>query len=153
MWLRRLCAAIVVTAAALASGCGDDVTARNAYVSDVQRAQSAFVTRFDQTLARLTATSTVAQDRATLATFTQIAGDFRSTLARVEPPSGVRAQHRALVAAVARFRGRLDRARAGLRRGSGADRSAVRTQLSSSVGDTQAEVSKAIERINVALRG
>jgi len=137
----------------LAAGCGGDAEGKNAYVDDVQAAQRTFVTRFDQVRRRLTATSTLAQDRATLASFAQITGAFDATLARIEPPAGVRSQHRALVAVIARLEQQFERGRVGLQRGSAADRSIVRTQLSSSVDGTQAQVTRAVADINAGLRG
>ena len=145
--------ALLLACAALAAGCGGDAEGKNAYVDDVQAAQRTFVTRFDQVRRRLTATSTLPQDRATLASFAQATGRFNATLARIEPPAGVRTQHRALVAVIARLERQFERGRARLQRGSDVDRSVVRTQLSSSVDGTQAEVSKAVADINAALRG
>ena len=153
MRLRHPIVALLLACAALAAGCGGDAEGKNAYVDDVQAAQRTFVTRFDQVRRRLTATSTLPQDRATLASFAQITGRFNATLARIEPPAGVRTQHRALVAVIARLERQFERGRARLQRGSDVDRSVVRTQLSSSVDGTQAEVSKAVADINAALRG
>ena len=145
--------ALLVACAALAAGCGGDSEAKNAYVDEVQAAQRSFVTRFDQVRKRLTATSTLAQDRATLAQFAQITGRFNTALAGIEPPAGVRARHRALVAVIARSEQQFGAARSRLQRGSDADRAGVRTQLSSSVDDTQTQVSKAVADINAGLRG
>jgi hypothetical protein len=150
---RRPIVALLLLCAALAAGCGGDAEGENAYVEDVQAAQRTFVTRFDQVRRRLAATSTLAQDRATLASFAQITGSFDASLARIEPPAGVRKQHRALVAVIARLEQQFERGRLRLRRGSDTDRSVVRTELSSSVDDTQAQVSEAVADINAGLRG
>ena len=153
MRLRHPIVALLPACAALAAGCGGDAEGKNAYVDDVQAAQRAFVTRFDQVRRRLTATSTLPQDRATLASFAQVTSRFNATLARIEPPAGVRTQHRALVAVIARLEQQFARAGIRLRRGSDTDRSGVRTQLSSSVDGTQAQVSEAVADINAGLRG
>jgi len=150
---RRPIVALLLLCAALAAGCGGDAEGKNAYVDDVQAAQRTFVTRFDQVRRRLAATSTLAQDRATLASFAQITGSFDASLARIEPPAGVRKQHRALVAVIARLEQQFERGRLRLRRGSDTDRSVVRTELSSSVDGTQAQVSEAVADINAGLRG
>ena len=149
---RRLIAALLLACAALAAGCGGDAEGKNAYVDDVQAAQRTFVARFEQVRRRLTATSTLPEDRATLTSFAQITGRFKATLARIEPPAGVRAQHRALVGVIARLEQQFQRGRVRLQHGSDADRSGVRTQLSSSVDGTQAQVSKAVADINAGLR-
>jgi hypothetical protein len=148
---RRPGAALLAVVALAAAGCGTDTKAENAYVDDVQRAQTAYVTRFDQSLARLTATSTLAQDRATLGQFAQITDRFGTTLQQLEPPSKVAAEHRALVAAVVAVREQFVRGRARLSGGTSRDRAVVRTQLSSAVDANQARFTKAIAAINAAL--
>ncbi len=151
---RRPIVALLLACAALAAGCGGDAEGENAYVGEVQAAQRTFVTGFDQVRGRLTATSTLAQDRATLASFARITGSFNASLARIEPPAGVRRQHRALVAVIARLEQQFERGRLRLQRGgTDTDRSVVRTELSSSVDGTQAQVSKAVADINAGLRG
>ncbi len=152
MTTRWSCAALLLVTAVLATGCGADTKAQNAYVADVQQVQETFVTRFGQALGRLTPTSTLPQDRATLGQFASVTRAFGTSLERIKPPGTVRDQHRALVATVARFRQQFVQAQSALRRGSAADRARVRTQLSSSVADTQTRVTKAIADINAGLR-
>ena len=153
MWSRRPGAALLAVVTLIAAGCGTDTTGENAYVGDVQRAQSAYLARFDQSLARLTPTSTLAQDRRTLTEFAQIADRFRTTLLRVKPPPKLAAQHRALVAAVAAVREQFVRGGARLAGGTAADRAVVRTQLSSAVDANQARFTQAIAAINAQLHG
>ena len=152
MRLRRPTAAVLLACAAVGAGCGGDADSKNAYVDDVQRAQRSFVTRFDQVRERLTATSTLAQDRATLGDFGTATAAFVTALGRVTPPEDVRAEHERLVAAVKEYERQVERAASRLRGGSVQDRAQVRTELSSGVGSTQARIATAIEEINAGLR-
>ncbi|MDQ3632870.1 MAG: hypothetical protein M3417_16695 [Actinomycetota bacterium] len=138
--------------AVLSVGCGGGAEEKNAYVEDVQAAQRTFVTRFEQVRKRLTTTSTLAQDQATLASFETITQRFATALEKVQPPEVVRAEHGRLVAAVAGYGADVGRARSQLRAASTEDRSIVRTQLSSSVAGTQEKIAKAVGDINAAIR-
>jgi len=153
MRLRRPLAALLLALAGLAVGCGGGAGEKNAYVEDVQAAQRMFVTRFDQVRKRLTATSTLAQDRATLGDFGTATGTFVTALKRVKAPAAVREQHRRLIAAVVAYQREVERAAVRLRSGSSQDRARVRTELSSSVEGTQARIAGAIGDINAGLRG
>ncbi len=148
----RLRRPVLLVCAALAAGCGGGAEQKNAYVEDVQRAQRTFVTRFEQVRKRLTTTSTLVQDQATLANFQAITERFAATLEKVQPPADVRVEHDRLVAAVAGYGADVGRARARLRAASVEDRSIVRTELSSAVEGTQEKIAKAVGDINAALR-
>lgn len=152
MRLRRPLAALLLACATAAAGCGGDAEAKNAYVEDVRAAQQTFVTRFDQVLKRLTARSTLKQDRATLSRFAAVTASLANTLDRVTPPAAVRDEHDRLVAAVVAYRRDVQRAATSLRRGSVEDRARVRTELSSRVESTQAKITAAIGAINTGLR-
>jgi len=147
----RLIAALLLACAALVSGCGGGEE-KNAYVDDVQAAQRTFATRFEQARKRLTATSTLAQDRATLGDFQTITRRFATTLEELQPPDAVRAEHARLVAAIEGYGADVGRARAKLRSGTSEDRSAVRTELSSAVEGTQERIARAVGDINAGLR-
>jgi len=153
---RRAVAALLLSLATLvvvAAGCGGGADAKNAYVEKVQVAQRAFVARFEQVRGRLTATSTLPQDRATLGDFAQATAGFVTALRRAMPPSAVRDQHGRLVAAVLAYQRQVERAEKRLSGGSVQQRAQVRTELSSSVERTQAQIAQAIADINKGLRG
>lgn len=149
----RPIAALVCALIVLASGCGGDGAQDTAYVDDVQAAQRAFVSRFAGVRDGLDVTSTLEQDRATLAAFGAAAAAFARSLERVDPPAAVREEHGVLVAAVEGYRRAVERAGRRLRGGSVRDRALVRTELSSGVEATQARVAEAIGDINAGLRG
>lgn len=149
----RPIAALVLVLGALAAGCGGDAEEERAYVAEVEAAQRAFVTRFDGVRDRLEATSTLAQDRATLGEFGTATEAFVAALAGIGPPAAVREEHGRLVAAVGVYRREVERAGRRLRGGAVQDRARVRTELSSRVAATQARIAEAVEDINAGLRG
>ncbi len=150
---RRAVAALLLSLATLAAGCGGGAEAKNAYVDKVQVAQRAFVARFEQVRGRLTATSTLQQDRATLGDFGSATAEFVTALRRASPPAEVRDEHGRLVAAVVAYQRQVERAQKELSGGTVQDRARVRTQLSSSVERTQAQIATAVADINKGLHG
>lgn len=154
MWPRRTPAALLLAAAALATGgCGGDADARNAYVDAVQEAQRAYVVKFDQVSKRLTPVSTLRQDRATLAAFGSATGSFVTALKGIEPPEAVRDEHGKLTEALVAYGRDVEAAGSRLASGSVADRARVRTDLSTSVAGTATRISGAVGDINARLRG
>lgn len=149
---RRAAGALLACLATLTVGCGGGAEAKNAYVEDVQVAQRAFVARFEQVRGRLTATSTLEQDRATLGDFGKATAGFVAALRGVTPPAEVREEHGRLVAAVLAYEREVERAGKRLSGGSAQERARVRTELSSSVERTQAQIAKAVGEINRGLR-
>lgn len=154
MRLRRALALLLTAAVVPLAGCGSgNADAKNAYVEQVQAAQRSFVNRFTLVRKRLTATSDLRQDRATLIDFGDATQRFVSALRRIKPPSAVKAQHARLIGAVKAYQLEVQQASKRLGTGTTQDRAAVRTQLSSQVQDTQEKIQKAISDINAGLRG
>ena len=115
-------------------------------------AQRTFIARFEQVRGRLKTTSTLEQDRATLGDFGKATTGFVAALRRVTPPAEVREEHGRFVAAVVAFERRIKDAAKRLGGGSAQDRAGVRTELSSGVERTQAQIAKAVGEINRGLR-
>lgn len=149
---RRPLAALLLACAALVTGCGGDAEEENAYVDAVSAAQRSYTNRFEQVRTRLTATSTLAQDRQTLADFGEATARFVAVLKRVERPSSVSGEHARLVGALERYERKVEAAAERLRGGSTEERAKIRTELSSAVTRTQEEVVAAIADINEALQ-
>jgi hypothetical protein len=101
----RRAAAAVALVAVLLGGCGAGrrVAEANRYVYAVNAAQQRFAATIDRLAARVTPTSTAAQDRATIAGFSvaldRVVGDLRA----VRPPARVRGLHARLVGAISAF--------------------------------------------------
>lgn len=153
MRYRSAVALLLLLAALLSAGCGNDATASNAYVTQVQQAQRTFADSFTNVRRRLAPSSTVAQDRRTLSDFAAAARRFTVALERIEPPDAVRAQHGRLVALVRKYGRGIDRAERQLDGASERERASVRSDLSTSVQDTQDDIGAAINAINAGLHG
>jgi hypothetical protein len=145
-----LAAALLVLALLLA-GCGNDNKAKNAYVSDVNDAQTSFVTTFQRIRAQLTTTSTVAEDRATLTDFSKATDQVVRSLQAIKPPKEVVKQHASLIAAVRSYKTAIDKARARVASSKTAERQAARTDLSTAVDDVSRRIAAAIRAINERL--
>lgn len=150
---RRPLAAVLLACAAVAAGCGDGAEKDNAYVDAVSTAQRSYANRFEQVSERLTVTSTVEQDRATLADMAAATQTFVASLKGIDPPEEVREEHARLTTSAAGYARKVTEARAGLVRDTAADRGKVRSALSSDVENTQEQVVKAIAEINAGLQG
>ncbi|MBA2349923.1 MAG: hypothetical protein H0V81_16725 [Solirubrobacterales bacterium] len=134
-------------------GCGDDTEAANAYVEQVQSAQRGFADSFRDVRQRLAPTSTLKQDRETLGEFSGAAQRFADQLGAITPPEAVRDEHGRLVAVVGEYKASIEAAEERLDGATPEERAAVRSELSSSVQDTQDSIGAAIGAINNALRG
>ena len=151
--MRRLWPGLIVVALALvASGCGSDTKAANAYVDAVNRAQSDFATRFDQLSGQITSTSTAAQDRQTLDGFRQaidkVVADFRA----VKAPDKVKRLHGRLISEISAYGREIDKAK---RAFSDDDPQAIvkaQADLVSAVTRVQAQINATIADINKKLR-
>lgn len=136
-----------------AGGCGDDTEAANDYVEQVQQAQRSFADSFRDVRQRLAPTSTLKQDRETLGEFAAAAQRFADRLGAITPPEAVAEEHGRLVKVVAEYEGSIEAAEERLDGASPKERAEVRTELSSSVQDTQDGIGSAIGAINNGLRG
>jgi hypothetical protein len=153
MGSRRTTAALLLAIAALA-GCGnDDADAENAYVDAVATAQRAYVSRFDETAAKLTPTSSVAQDRVTLGAFGAATQTVVEALRGIEPPAAVREEHDRLVGVLVGYQRQVADARKRLGEGTAAQRARARTELTAGVEATQKRLTDAITAINSELQG
>jgi hypothetical protein len=99
---RRLPAALVAALIAVVgialAGCGNAATDRaNAYVKQVNEAQSSFAQTVRRLNGRVTDTSTPRQDRSTLRSFTRAVDGVVKDLRRIDAPDSVRRLHRRLV--------------------------------------------------------
>jgi sigma54-dependent transcription regulator len=151
--VRRLSPVLIVVALALvASGCGADTKAANDYVDAVNKAQTDFATKFDELSAKITSTSTAAQDRETLDGFKQaidkVVHDFRA----VKAPDKVKALHGQLIAELAAYGKEIDKAKLAF---ADEDPKAIvkaQADLVSAVTRVQAQINATIGEINKKLR-
>src|SRR4051794_41972261 len=103
--LRAVVLLALVAASLAVAGCGGDVEKNNDYVDAVNKAQNEFASTFDRLNARITATSSPKEDRATLKRFQdaidKVVGDLRA----VDPPSKVTDLHKELIGEINSYGG------------------------------------------------
>jgi len=151
----RLLGALVLLAlaGALVAGCGTSSTkSDNAYVDQVNKVQSEFAATFERLSGQITATSSVAQDRATLRDFKQAIDQAVGDLRAIKPPDKVKALHAELAATIARYGTGIQAAEDALAHADPAARAKASAQLAQETSTTSADFSRVIDEINRKLR-
>ena len=144
-------AAFVLVLALAAAGCGSSSGGgHGAYVKALNQAQTGLQQRFSQLGEKVTATSTPAQDRRTLAAYQRAVTTTVDDLRAIDPPSGFEGLHRQFVGEVADFGSALRQARARIANG---DALAARTGVKTAAEQTGRRVNATIEAINKKLEG
>jgi hypothetical protein len=153
--LRRARMALAVALAAavpIAVGCSEDNDEANAYVAQVNRAQEDFATTFERLGARITATSSPADDRRTLSRFSAAVDRAVVRLRRVQPPPEVEGLHRQLIGAIDGYGQEIDKARTAFRSTSTQRIIAAQTELISAITAVSGRINRTIEQINATLK-
>lgn len=142
--------AALLTVALAACG-GDDTEAKNAYVDEVNTAQTSFASTFEQLSTRITSTSTPEEDRATLRRFRAAIDRTTARLEGVTPPDSVKELHQQFIAeidsygdAIRTFQGALD--------GDAEELAKAQAALAKQTSQTGEDINRTIERINQRLR-
>src|ERR1700742_550318 len=92
---------LALIAAVVLAGCGGGNGANDDYVTALNQAQNGLLKRVTQLNTRITATSTPAQDRATLKAYETAVGAAVRDLRAIDPPSGFDDLHQQFVGEVA----------------------------------------------------
>jgi hypothetical protein len=143
---------LCLTVAALA-GCGGGSDERNAYVKALNAAQTGLVKRFGALQARITPTSTPAQDARTLQAYEDAVRRTVAGLRAVKPPSGFAELHGRFVGQVAGYGTALRAARANLRSDSPQGILAAQGRLRSAIARTGERLNATIRAINTKIKG
>jgi len=153
---RGRCAAaltLLLLATALLGGCGGgDTKASNAYVDQVNKVQSEFAATFERLSGQITATSTIAQDRATLESFKRAIEATVTDLRAIRPPDKVKDLHAQLATTIASYGTAIAAAEKGLTHADAATRAKASAKLSQETSTTSADFSRVIDEINRKLR-
>jgi hypothetical protein len=150
--VRRLLVALVVAAIGGGiAGCGGS-DAKNDYVKAVNGAQGGLAKRFDALGARITATSTPAQDRKTLSDYESAVVAAVGELRGVEPPDGMGDLHRRFIGEIAGYGSEVRKAREKLSTGRPQDAIAAQRSLVTAVGRISSRINDTIAAINNRLR-
>jgi uncharacterized lipoprotein len=152
--MRARAAALIAPtlAAAAVAGCGVDST-NDEYVQQLNQAQTGLAKRFTQLQARITATSTAAQDRRTLQQYEAAVATTVTDLRKIDPPQGFDRLHREFVGEVSEYGAALRGARAQL---DGDDPRAIlaaQGRLRTAVAATGRKIDATISAINRKLKG
>ncbi len=136
--------ALALALAALVLGaCGggdDDRDAKNAYVRQVNAAQTQFATTVTTVSRQITPKSSTRQDRRTLQRFQMAIADVVTRLRAIKAPSEVRAEHKQLVAAMSGFGAEIKQANA-----------ALRNPNTRAIADAQRSIATATQTVNVRI--
>ena len=150
--MRRLALVVVLVAALLISGCGNDNEQANNYVDAVNKAQNDFASTFDRLSSRITAKSTPAQDQQTLdgfrAAVDKVVGDLRA----VEVPPKVKGLHDQLVNEISAYGAEIDKAKKAFADGNPQTIVKAQTALVGAVTRVSSQINRTIDAINKKLR-
>jgi hypothetical protein len=147
-----LLAALLVTPALLAAGCGGDDQQRGEYVKAVNDAQNTLAKRFSMLQSRIRPTSTPAQDRRTLSGYESAVRDAVASLRGVDPPDGFAGLHRRFVGDIADYGTEVRRARSSLDSTRPEKVIAAQRRLVTAVGRISARINATIAAINRKLK-
>lgn len=147
----RAATLLAVIAAAVLAGCGGD-DGRGDYVSALNKAQNGLAQRFTQLQSRITATSSAAQDRATLKAYEGAVGTTVRDLRAIDPPAGFDQLHQRFVGEVADYGDALRKARAELGGDDPKEILAAQGRLRTAVQETGAKLNATIKAINDKLQ-
>lgn len=142
----------LIVAAALA-GCGGGDGANSDYATALNQAQNTLLKRVTQLNTRITATSTPAQDRATLKVYATAVDTAVRDLRAIDPPDDLARLHQQFVGQVAEYGTVVRQARDRLSSGSVKSGLAVRSTLPASLQRIARELNATINAINTKLQG
>jgi hypothetical protein len=136
----------------LATGCGDDTKAKNAYVTAVNKAQSDFVAVVDDSESRISGNATDADTATQLDMIRAAAAKVVAELRAIKPPDKARTLHGNLVSEaqglVAAFRKAAD----AYHSGKPSDILTAKVDLSKEVTRVNAQLNATIQALNEKLR-
>lgn len=148
----RLLFALALVAGALAGcGGGGGVKEANTYVDEVNKAQNRFASTIDTLSTRITATSTPADDRATLGRFEAAVDRVVTDLRAVQPPDQVRSQHMQLIAALERYGTQVKQVTADISSGSATRLLGAQEELAKATAEVSRKINTTIAAINQKL--
>jgi hypothetical protein len=148
----RAAVLLALLLASVAAGCGSSKDDGD-YVKALNRAQTGLAQRFGALQARVTPTSSAAQDQKTLRAYEAVVRDTVQGLRAVNPPSGFDALHQRFVGQIAGYGTALRTARDELRGDDPQLILAAQGRLRSSVSRTGMQLNATIQAINKKLKG
>ena len=154
--LRILSLIALLTGAIALSACGDETNSRdakNAYVRQVNAAQTEFASTVSSVSQRITPKSSAGQDRKTLQSFETAIEDVVAKLEKINVPSDVAAEHKQLVAAMTDFGTEIKKATDALRKPDTRSIAEAQRTVASASQTVNGQIDAAIAAINSKLNG
>jgi hypothetical protein len=149
----RAATLLILLVAAVLAGCGGGDAKRDDYVGALNKAQNGLAQRFTELGSRITATSSAAQDRATLKAYEGAVGTTVRDLRAITPPEGLAQLHQRFVGEVADYGDALRKARAELDGDDPQEILAAQGRLRTAVQQTGVKLNATIKAINDKLQG
>ncbi|MGZ4268202.1 MAG: hypothetical protein ACXVFK_05455 [Solirubrobacteraceae bacterium] len=153
---RYLSVLLALSALGALAGCGGssvDVKQANRYADAVNKAQGDFAARLDQLSAKVTPTSTRAQDDATLKAFQAAVTRVVARLRAVDVPPRVKDLHQRFIAQIAAYGREIDRVRPAFDSPDPQKILAAQTRLRTAVAKVSSQINGTIDQINAKLKG
>lgn len=152
---RVICTITLLLGAIALSACGDEADSReakNAYVGEVNSAQTAFASQVTTVSQQITDKSSPAQDRRTLERFEKAIADVVTQLREIKVPDGVRAEHKQLVAAMTDFGKEIKKATLALRDPDRRSIAEAQRAITTATQTVNGQIDAAIAAINSKLK-
>ncbi len=151
----RILVPLLLAVAAIALGaCGgeDDQKAKNAYVGEVNAAQSEFANTVQTVSERITPKSSSRRDRKTLEEFQNAIADVVDNLRGIDVPDGVDSEHDQLVKAMSGFGDQIKQATVALRNPDSAKIAEAQRSIQTATQTVNLRIDAAIAAINAKLK-
>jgi hypothetical protein len=152
--LLRIAVPLALLAVALSLvACGSDNArvVRNAYVQQVNSAQTEFANTVTTVSKQITAKSSSSQDRKTLQRFERAIQEVVKKLKGITPPSNVKTEHQALVTAMSTFGRQIKKASSALRNPDTTAIAGAQRTIQTATETVNASINNAIAAINSKL--
>jgi hypothetical protein len=147
---RPLVLALAVALVGVA-GCGGSSKRNNDYIDAVNKAQNTFAATFDRLQGQISATSTVTEDRQTLAQFQAATDRVISDLKAVKPPNKVKSLHGELIHELTAYDEAIKEASRSLGAKRARQIAAAQTKLTTAVTNVSQQINDTIQKINAKL--
>ena len=147
--------AALVGAVALGA-CGDEANSReakNAYVREVNAAQTGFASNVTSVSQKITPKSSATQDRSTLERFETAIADVVKQLQGISVPKDVETEHKQLIAAMTDFGGEIKKATDALKNPDTRSIAEAQRAITTATQTVNGQIDAAIAAINSKLNG
>jgi hypothetical protein len=138
------------------AGCGSDkvdVAQSNRYADAVNQAQTDFARTLDELSAKVTPTSTRAQDDRTLASFQAAVAKVVGRLRSVDVPTRVAPLHKQFIAQIGAYGREIDRVRPAFDSPDPQQILGAQQRLRTAVTNVSGQINRTIDQINARLKG